>query len=123
MKRSRCSAGPWAIRRLAFSSSAPHSRPRIRKRRFPLPREARGRDVTLLYHIGDSVAADSTEAAALAPARSMKPDAGRIARAARGVCWALWICALIVGLLVFGDFIVRFAREAPFAWPSINGGF
>lgn len=114
MKRaSRCSVDYWAIDRLSFRSPRFH-RQRVRKRRFPLPRQTRGRDldVDISYRVIEPGPAE-----AASPSTAPEIEGSKFPVLVRG---ALWICVIISGLILFGDWVSRFVREAPFAWPSIN---
>jgi hypothetical protein len=114
MKRtSRCSVDHWAIDRLSFRSLNAR-RQHKRKRRIPLPRQTRGRDLEAFV----SYRTVETETSTIA--RGAETDNGKSPYLLRGV---LWVCVIIAGLILFGDLLARFFREAPFAWPSINGGF
>ena len=81
---------------------------------MPLPRQARGRelDVFVSYETAEPTQRSTTEQ--IEPATSRLPQLLRC---------LLWVCVIILSLILFGDFLARFIREAPFAWPSINGGF
>jgi len=114
MKRaSRCSVDHWAIDRLSFRGPASH-RQHVRKRRIPLPRQTRGRELDAFVSYGTDEPAPPTTV------EKIEPETSTSSYLFRRVLWA---CVIILGLILFGDLLARFLREAPFAWPSINGGF
>jgi len=114
MKRTkRCSVEHWAIDRLSFRSFRPR-RQQVRKRRIPLPRQTRGLELDAFGSYGVREMAPLSRPQAIEREASKSPQlVGRV----------LWICVIILGLILFGDLITRFFREAAFAWPSINGAF
>jgi hypothetical protein len=115
MKRtSRCSVDQWAIGRLSFRSLNSR-RQRMRKRRIPLPRQTRGRDLEAFVSYRTAVEPETPSMA-----QRSAPETNKLPGAIRLV---LWICVIIAGLILFGDLLARFFHEAPFAWPSINGEF
>ena len=117
MKRTgQSSGGHWAVERLSFRSPEPCRR-RVRKRRIPLPRQTRGRDLDAF--ISFRVAEPASPEAVFFPT---EPET-RKSKLLRLLQRMLWVGAIILGLIVFGDFLMRFFREAPLAWPSINGRF
>jgi hypothetical protein len=117
MKRiSQCSVDHWAVERLSFRDPNVR-RQRVRMRRFPLPRQTRGLDLDVVISFG-SIEGAPTQAVASPTAPEVEGS-----KSVRLVRPLLWICVIILGLILFGDWIVRFIREAPLAWPSLNGRF
>lgn len=87
----------------------------MRKRRVPLPRQTRGRDLEAFVSYRTAVEPETPFMAQRRGPESKKSP--------YPVLLVLWACVIIVGLILFGDLLARFFREAPFAWPSINGAF
>lgn len=120
------------------NSTKPHHRRRVRKRRYPVSRQALGLDFFQLHTMGvaDPVAVESppvpvTPVTNILSARPL-PAAATIAgtelvleEAKRlELCRKVqWSCVVTLLLVVFRGWIVMFLHEAPFAWPSINGNF
>lgn len=124
MKRTgRCTADQWAVERLSYGSKTelPHRRHR-RKRRFHVPRQALGLDLEE-WSPQCPIPAIKTEPPVTTPtaadqaAEVLNAEAERIPRMIRRV---LWTCVILLALILCRDGIVKFFREAPFAWPSLN---
>ena len=104
-----------------------HCHRRVRKRRFPIPRQALGLDLDLLGPYGVPV----NEPAAVKPSSTLDAtDSGDATEPAeeadkkpRLVRRVLWACIFILLLILVRNWFVRFFHESPFAWPSINGHF
>jgi hypothetical protein len=119
---------------------------RVRKRRYHIPRQALGLDFFQWHRVGDIEPLSTAHSAALLPlvtplplpARSSSPkqpitpvEAVKIAEAEfqldrerlQTLCRrAIWTCLILLFIILFRDWILLFFCEAPYAWPSINGG-
>ena len=119
----KCSVEPAEA--VTSSGGAPTSRCHRRKRRFPIPRQALGLDLDLLFPYGvpiiepatakPSSTLDATDACATTEPAEETDKKPRLVRS------VLWTCIIILLLILFRDWFVRFFHESPFAWPSING--
>jgi hypothetical protein len=128
------------------TKSGPECGRRVRKRRYHIPRQALGFDFFQLHRVGDVEPPSSAQSAAPLPlveplplpALSPSPnqpvapvEAVKIAEAEfqlnrerlRTLCRrAIWTCLILLSIILFRDWILLFLCEAPYAWPSINGG-